>query len=121
MNFEHFHDQLLNIEKDTDENHLVDAARSRLLELETIIGALTGKGKAWDKRLSPMTHAVDDFILGLDNKLQEPINYAGENSADELHELIVRKEEIEQLLNQARIAALCMLANLNAAILKFPK
>lgn len=99
-----------------DDEYLCNAARSRMLELRTILAVLTGKGKAWSPHMRPLTQAVNDFIA----KLDEQNNGVIENDSN-IEEALAVKEEVADLLDQARVAALSMLANLNAAVEKIPQ
>lgn len=113
---EQFDALVCRLKADQDEAYLVHAARSRMLELRTIVSVITGKGKAWSPHVRPLTQAVNDFIA----KLDEQNNGVIENDSN-IEEALAVKEDVADLLDQARVAALSMLANLNAAVEKIPQ
>ena len=110
-------DQVLNtIVYQQDDEHLMAAAKSRLLELRTLVLAVSGEGEPHDPRVRPLSRAVNDYIEKLDVDNRKPAGIDDIEDEGQVEQMLLEREEVETLLNQARIAALCMLANINAAV-----
>jgi hypothetical protein len=109
-------DGIQHIEVPEDDQYMLDAAHSRVLELRSLLSAITGKGVPFVTQVRPLTHAIDNFMKRMEAEYMQPIP----DDIDDLEKQLMTRDEIDQLMNQARIAALSFLAHINACYLLIP-
>lgn len=110
-------EQVGKIEVPEEYQYMLDAARSRVLDLNTILGAITGNGVPFLPQMRPMSWAIDRFMKSLEEQYMQPIP----EDAPDLEDQLLTRDEIEQLVNQARLSALSFLAHTNACFILLPR
>ena len=104
-----------NVKPVAELEYLVNAAKSRLAEATAMLALAAGRAQIFDKRLTPLISAVDDFTGAIEKRINKPIE--GEDmSESDLQEILIDREYAMQNLDQARIAGCAMLLHLSAAM-----
>lgn len=94
------------------------AAKARLLELDIQMRLLQGVPLDLHHKTHPLTLAVNDLIKSVEVENNKVIDESTEDAHVEA--ILIAREDVDMHLDNARVAALAMMAHLSAALKSLP-
>lgn len=98
------------------DDFLRDGAKARLAEFQAFMRVAAARPGTFNKKLFPLTRAIDDFVASVSKEIHKPIDLESMSDEDMQAEL-VRREEASASLDQARLAGCALLTHLGKAML----